>query len=51
MRVLPTDARAIIFPMTFRLRHGDGHDVELDVLAANHLDDPELAGGVEPPPG
>ena len=34
------------FPMTFRLRHADGHDVELDVLAANHLDDPELAGVV-----
>lgn len=34
------------FPMTFRLRHAHGHDVELDVLAANHFDDPELAGVV-----
>ena len=34
------------FPMTFRLRHAAGHHVELDVLAANHFDDPELAGVV-----
>ncbi len=32
------------FPMTFRVVHAAGHDVELDVLAANHLADPEVAG-------
>ena len=32
------------FPMTFRLVTVDGEEVEVDVLAANHLDDPEVAG-------
>jgi diguanylate cyclase (GGDEF)-like protein len=32
------------FPMVFRARHRDGHDVEVDVIAANVLDDPVIAG-------
>jgi diguanylate cyclase (GGDEF)-like protein/PAS domain S-box-containing protein len=32
------------FPMVFRARHRDGHHVEVDVLAANALDDPVVAG-------
>jgi diguanylate cyclase (GGDEF)-like protein/PAS domain S-box-containing protein len=32
------------FPMVFRARHRDGHHIEVDVLAANVLDDPVLDG-------